>query len=362
MKDHLGSFLDRIRVGIKNLREGRYSWVFPFIVLFCASFAALALFFVNWQTNWFSPPVIGHVTKAYGTVKLAGLDRQDQARLESSPDLLVPLHIGDQLQTGEDAAAEVLFYGGSTLQMEQGTVAEFEDLGQDVAIRMVLGRAYFQLPAESSGGRPIVFESADGKQVEVPDGKSLVLTLDAAKKLEDAVDVQVVETDQAPDLFTDPELRYLAHGEESPDSAPLIVPPIESQGRFRPPPVLYAGVLKNIRPTNEEVSNLVGRNSAYFAWDKSAGAASDPVVAYEVVVRPAFGYDVEDEARRRQIFRRKNSHMSMDKVGGGGVFLWSVRAVTKKGERGPASAPRWLEIRFPKTLPPPEIHNRPNIE
>jgi hypothetical protein len=81
----------------------------------------------------------------------------------------------------------------------------------------------------------------------------------------------------------------------------------------------------------------------------------DPVVSYEVVVRPAPGYEVEDSARKVQVFRRAKEELDAEAVNGSGVFLWSVRAVTASGKRSPSSRPRWLEVKMPKLLKAPEV-------
>ena len=39
---------------------------------------------------------------------------------------------------------------------------------------------------------------------------------------------------------------------------------------------------------------------------------------------------------------REALEKEIEKIGGGGVFLWSVRAVTSSGKREPASQYRWL--------------------
>lgn len=83
---------------------------------------------------------------------------------------------------------------------------------------------------------------------------------------------------------------------------------------------------------------------------------ADPIVAYEIVVRPAFGYPVEESANKVQIFqRKKKADLPIEKINGGGVFLWTIHAVTASGRIGPDTKARWLEIKFPKLLVAPQL-------
>ena len=98
---------------------------------------------------------------------------------------------------------------------------------------------------------------------------------------------------------------------------------------------------------------------AAFKWRPAAAQAQDPVVSYELNVRPAFGYEVEDVARKYQTLpvteQLGSPGLPLARVNGSGVFLWSVRAVTASGQRGPASSTQWLELRFPKILLAPQL-------
>lgn len=303
--------------------------------------------------SWKKAPVLGNVTRAFGTVK-NGVGN----RLETGRSILVPFHLGDQIQTGEESAAELLFHGGSILQLESGTIVRFEEDGDQVSIRMMMGRAYFEFQT----GQRFAFRKRDGTVAEVPEGKRLVLTLSAVEDMDQAVEVQMLDSDQSFDSLADIELQYLARGNEVANLRPLIVRPIEDMDRL--PAEFDARDLKlrpRIRGPKNEAGVDLNREEEQFEWTKVSGSVDDPVIGYEIVIRPAFNYSVEDRARQERVFKSKDPELSLEKVGGEGTFLWSVRAVTASGKRGPAWAAHWLEVKFPKQLLAPELM-KPKVE
>jgi hypothetical protein len=336
----------------------------------------------GYEFNYSDPSAIGNLTRAFGTVKRARISvneseswfassrSNETLRLETGRSLLVPLRIGDEVATGDESSAEILFFGGSKLQIQPGSNVHFEDDGDDVAIRFVMGQGYFEFPPEGATDDHFVFRRADGKLAHVPEGKRLVLTLGSVQSLEQAAEVHVVEAD-ASERFGDLELRYLAHGEEAGAGHALLIPPIEDSGRMA---VMRAeenggtlaslGVPKPIGESAEDrtvdTDTEAGEN-ARIEWEPIQGLPGDPIVGYEVIVRPAFGYEVEDSARKVQVLRRKTADIPVEKIGGSGTFLWSVRAVTQSGKRSPASARRWIEVKLPKRILAPRIL-KPKVE
>lgn len=330
-------------------------------------------------------PQLGHVVRAYGTVRIGS----EWNRLATGKGLTVPMRSGDQIQTGEHSAAQVLFFGGSRLELEAGSVAQvYREQGQ-VVVRVILGTGYFEFSGDSEIGRSFAWVKPNGKLALVPRDSRVVMALHAARRLEDAVEDQAIEVKVIEADSRDPEnieLAMLANGGgETEGFVPLIVPPIVEKPRAADdeegePAVLgrhLASLRENgighpraIYPPSEAVLNLETAIKSAFKWTTVSGPAQNPVVGYEVVVRPAFNYEVEDTARKHQVFRTKglpefgseenpeNPHtasLPLDRIGGTGVFLWSVRAVTADGTRGPASASRWLEIKFPEMLSAPQI-------
>jgi hypothetical protein len=337
------------------------------MVLLLASVTMLASYYID-QNGLFPKferrPLIGHITRAYGTVRHS--PAESWGRLETGRSLLVPLRLGDQLQTGDDSAAEILFFGGGILQLEPGTVVKFEEDEDNIAIRMIMGRGFLEMPPQFAG-KSFGFRDASGNAVPLPEGKRFVMTLNAVDRLEDAVDLKIVEAD-APDSIDNLELRYLAHGEEFKNLYPMLVPPIDDNGKLgglnnddrsqlaliRRPRPLY--------PEREAEVDVEKNPKLLMSWEKVPVPEMETVVYYEVIVKPAFNYAVQDTARRFQVFKaKKGETLPIDKVGGGGVFLWSVRAVLASGKRGPSSTKRWLEIKFPKQLMAPTLL-KPKVE
>lgn len=384
VKDLLGRKVGKVVHAITELRSGGLGWVPRFSLYFIASLLFISAYYLDLRGELFrgrgDSSIVGHVTRAYGTVKRvawyamssagpmgAGLD-ESWSRLESGKAILVPVRSGDLVQTGEESAAEFLFFGGNILQLEAGTLARFEEDEDEVTIRLILGRAFLELADGSSVGKRFVFRKGDGTLAEVPEGKKLVLSLSAVENLEDAVEIREVEAQGAPDAFESLELRLLAHGEEVMNRHPLLVRPIEEspdqdllallESREDRPRIQ---VPKPLFPGNESDVDVELQEGIAFHWERIQGSEGDPVIGYEVIVRPAPGYEVEDTARKVQVFKNRRNEFPIERVNGGGVFLWSVRAVTAKGQRGPASAPRWLEIKFPKRLRPPKIM-KPKVE
>lgn len=335
---------------------------------FCLSAAAALFFFVRPAGENGGGAQIGHVIRAWGTV--SGLRVKNQTRLETGREIQVPVRIGDRIQTGEDAAAEILFFGGAKLQLQAGSIVTVEDAGDDFAIRLLLGRGFLELPAAESN---FSFRAADGSALDVPEGRKLVLGLSALEEYEDAVRV-VTGPEENPENL---ELRALALGPNGDGvSGPFLVPPISDhreEGEDSPalsllrskkalPPAPRVGY-----PENE--ADLDVRNPTIaFKWSPAgrapAAEMADPVVGYEISVRPAFGYEIGDGARKTQVFQSRPAEqheLALARVGGTGTFLWSVRAVTASGRRSPAGAPRWLEMRFPKILAAPQL-KKPKIQ
>jgi hypothetical protein len=348
----------------------RVKWIFPFVVLSLASAAMLASFFIDRHglfPKFNQRPLIGHITRAYGTVRHS--PAESWGRLETGRNLLIPLKLGDQLQTGDDSAAEILFFGGAILQLEPGTVVKFEDDDDDennVVLRMIMGRGFLEMPRDLAG-KAFGFRDSAGNGVRLPSGKRFVMTLSAVDRLEDAVDLKVVETD-TPDSIDSIELRYLAHGEEIKNQYPVLVPPIEDTGRLAGlgnddrGQLSLVGKPRPLFPERESEVDIEKDPKLMMTWEKLKVPELESVVAYEVVVKPAFNYEVQDTARRYQVFKAKRGEQfPIEKIGGGGVFLWSVRAVLASGKRSPSSNKRWLEIKFPKQLMAPQLL-KPKIE
>jgi hypothetical protein len=390
VKEWLSRALVRLKEIETELRGGGLYWVFPFSVLLLVAGGLIFLSVADRRgalPRWSEPAPIGHVTHAYGTVKrttwmstpgaLTGLfSSMDESwnRLESGRPILVPVRSGDLIQTGEESSAEILFFGGNIMHLEPGSLALFEDGGEDVAIRLVIGRAYLELPDGLIDGKKVAIRKADGTLSNIPKDSRLVLTLNAAQSLSSEAasgpggstdSVENIEMEPGYESPTGVELRFLAHGEEVSNRYALLVPPIEDRGRFanpkRPNPSMKT---IPITPEPEDSVDIEKTDGISFKWKKIEGSPKDPVVSYEIIVRPAPGYEVEDTARKVRVLHSsysKDGEIPIEKVDGGGVFLWSVRAVTASGERGPASTPRWLEIRFPKRLRAPEVL-KPKIE
>jgi hypothetical protein len=319
---------------------------------------------------WSRRAQLGHVTRAYGTVRL----NQEWRRLDSSHSLLEDLFAGDQLQTGEHSAAQVLFFGGSRLELEAGSVVRVEGTDDEVKLRLLLGRAYFEFAGDASAGPAARFRvrGAEGKDLELPEEARVVLGLNAAESLEGAVELNVIDAGERRSAAQglrarspeDLELRLLAQGSEVVNLRPLIVPPIEDAGRGPAVASAPVGKPRPVFPRPEALVDVERDPKIAFSWKRPpAEAPADPIIGYEIIVRPAFNYEVEDRARIVQVFKARSteSELPIEKVNGSGVFLWSVRAVTASGARGPASSSRWLEIKFPKLLRAPELM-KPNVK
>jgi len=324
----------------------------------------LILFFAaHNQTQFRSNDVsaIGHLTRAYGTVRHTPWTAEAWSRLETDRALLVPVRNGDRVQTGEESAAEVLLYGGGRLEIAPESFVTFEDFGESVAVRVAMGRAFLDLPDEAGGGRALGFLRADGTVMQAPRGRRFALSLSAVELLEDAVEVtEFPVVSPGPDPFGNLELRLLAVGSGMGERRPLLVPPIEDRGRWpasdaRDTIATGISAPNPLFPPDEANIDVDSAESRKIRWEKVASPPEDPVVSYEVVVRPAPGYEVEDSARKFQVFRRVKEELDAETVNGSGVFLWSVRAVTASGKRSPSSRPRWIELKMPKLLRPPEV-------
>lgn len=373
----------------RRWREGTRAWGRlrrPFTAIILTAGVALALlWYASGPALMSREPQLGHVVRAYGTVRMGS----EWKRLETGKGLTTPVRSGEQIQTGEHSAAQVLFFGGSRLELEAGSVAQvYREQGQ-VVVRVILGTGYFEFSGDSELGRSFAWVKPNGKLALVPRDSRVVMALHAARRIEDAVEDQAIEIKVIEADSRDPEnveLAMLANGGgEVEGFVPLIVPPIVERARAgdeeSAEPTVLGRHLASLRdagighpraifPPSEAVLNLETAIKSAFKWTTVRGPLANPVVGYEVVVRPAFNYEVEDTARKNQIFRTKGlpefgseedpenpqtASLPLDRIGGTGVFLWSVRAVTANGTRGPASASRWLEIKFPEMLRAPEI-------
>jgi hypothetical protein len=70
--------------------------------------------------------------------------------------------------------------------------------------------------------------------------------------------------------------------------------------------------------------------------------------SYEIVLRPAEGDGPE------KVLKSRVPALPLNQVAAG-KFLWSVRAVTASGQRGPASESRWIEVKVPAQIPKPVL-------
>jgi hypothetical protein len=310
----------------------------------------------NYDGSWFrlrkDSGVIGHVMRAYGTVKL--ISQQNPKRLPTGQVAMTPLKVGEGVQTGEDSAAEILFFGGHSLQIEKASYVVFEEDEDEYVIRLVLGRAYLEVPSFPDQKSGFKYDT-NGKVQDIPSGKKLVLTLNALKNLEEAVEVNIVESSQTEESLAELELRHLAYGEEVAIHHPMIVAPVEDKAGEKSRTHI-ASRMKTPRlttPSNESEFDVEKNRQAVFKWHPMGGNT----VGYELVVRPAFQYETDDIVRKHQTIPSRRNSAPIEQVGGAGVFLWSVRAVQSDGTRGPASAPRWVEIKFPKQLMAPILRN-----
>jgi hypothetical protein len=353
-----------------DLVDGSRRWLSALLAFAVLGAAFGFLAYLNhsgFDWSWHHAETLGHITRVYGTVKL-----EHTGRLEAGQNLLAPFHLGEQIQTGEDSAAEALFFGGSLLELQSGSVARFEDSGENVSIQVLMGKAYFEFPPEAVSGKHFVFKTADGKLAELPSSRRVVVSLNSASRFEDAVEVKSMDPNQDVGSLDEAEMKYMAmEDSEYSGEHPLLVRPIAENGgpngEGRTPasnPTYDRVKAQPMNPSNDETIDIESKEKIAFSWKPTAGPARDPVVGYEVEVRPAFGYEVEDRARTKRVIpigEKGVNQLAVDNVGGGGVFLWSVRAITANGNRGPASTPRWLEIKFPKQLAAPELL-KPKVE
>lgn len=375
------NWLERKKQAIRDLKGSGW-WIFPFAGLALGAGFLITLFTSGLKLDPYARSgdrAIGHVTRAHGTVRLSswlvgatagsawesfikpvGLDASWN-RLETGRGILVPFAEGDVIQTGEESGAQLLFFGGSRLDLDKGTVARFnrED-GGDISVRLLMGRAFLDISDN------IKVRQTDGAFVELPEGKRLVLTLNTAQ------DMYADPGEGLPDVdghesLANLELKLLSEDERTePLEHAYIVPPILDSGgkglfQHKHQDRVLAMVPPADYPLNDQDFNVEIQRGVSFQWQKVATSEDNSITAYEVVVRPAPGYLVEDTARKVQYFRTRTSHIPLDKINGSGVFLWSVRAVLANGERGAGSAPRWLEVKFPALLSAPKVI-KPKIE
>ena len=343
----------------------------PVILLVLLALAMGAWFVVQISTDPQTQPIegapqVGHVIRAYGTVKMTPGIR----RVSTQGEVRVPLSIGQSIQTGEDSAALVLFFGGSKLQIEAGSVVSLgEEEGDQVTLRLLMGRSFLEI---ADTGAKFQFLDQDGRKMASTESKRILLTLNALHTPGDAVEVREIVSKNSKASSAELErleLRASAHGEEVDENYALIVPPIEDSGVD---PVIgskYATGLRAPRPHHPENDSWVDVTDVQmpFRWlaqaDRRTAAAAneDPVVGYEVTVRPAFGYEVEEYANRHHVLKTATLEAPMAPIHGTGTFLWQVRPVTAKGWRGPASEPRWVELKFPRILFAPVL-KKPKIK
>ena len=79
-----------------------------------------------------------------------------------------------------------------------------------------------------------------------------------------------------------------------------------------------------VSPEQEAYVDVEREDLIKMRWQKNPGLPQDPIVAYEIMVKPAFGYETEDRARKIQQFRTKHEEYPIEKIGGGGIFLYCV--------------------------------------
>jgi hypothetical protein len=117
--------------------------------------------------------------------------------------------------------------------------------------------------------------------------------------------------------------------------------------------ILTAAVLPPVPtlvgPGEDAVIDLAVEKAPRLEWNEIEETEGVPKVeGYEVLLRPASGKGEE------KLLKTDEESLSLTRVAKG-KYLWSVRAITADGRRGPASKPRWIEVRVPAQISRPTI-------
>jgi hypothetical protein len=234
---------------------------------------------------------------------------------------------GDTLATGEQGSASLVFYAGGELDLDSGAMVVLSGSPEELKLNFVSGMGQVRVTRAASKKIQIAAPQTGQRsqpRVRVAVVEKLAPVLAKASPPKPKLAPAIRE-----DKIRDPS-RTLA----------AVTPKGELLNRIELPPV------PEIRsPGPDAIVDLSDGKIDRLQWDIPHGAE---IASYEVVLRPATG---DGPA---QVLKTDRKELALTQIKGG-KWLWSVRAVSPKGARSPASTSRWLEVRVPAQISKPRI-------
>lgn len=318
---------------------------------------------------------IAFLKQAHGTVRRLALNELTWDRSRKGSEF----SLGDAIATGEASRATLVFSMGGELELGPGSMIALGGQLEDLKLSFVTGTGKMRV-ARSAQSKIQIARAAPVTQASQPEQQAEpapALPPIAVAVVEDQeirVSPPVAET--APD-------REVASGAPSPapESSPFTpgsavasaepVEPVQEESLVPALAVKEEAILKKQEklakftapgelltlddlppipepsfPSSDAVIDLTDQMPR-LEWKAAQSPETEgKKFTYEITLREA-----EDKAQPITMQTDK-PFLSLPRVGVG-RYLWSVRAVSKKGTRGPASSSRWLEVRAPAQISQP---------
>lgn len=249
---------------------------------------------------------------------------------------------GDTIATGEGASARVMFKAGGELELEPGAMVVIGGSLEELKLNFV------------SGGGRIRVDKKIAQKLTITDSASAPVGSGDRRPASSRVQVAVVEnleTEKAPKALPKPE-------------PPVVMVPAVKESEVDLSKALgansKAGELLTIAklppmpevvgPGEDAVVDLAKTTSPRLEWKLPELDEDEevPVAGFEIILRSPTG------EKKQKVYRTKDQSLALTRLSRG-KYLWTVRALTKDGKRGPASSSRWLEVRVPANISKPRL-------
>jgi hypothetical protein len=254
---------------------------------------------------------------------------------------------GDTIATGEDSRAKLVFFSGGDVDLESGAMLVLGGEKGELKLNFVAGTGRVRVSKTSQTKVSVV--ATNGGKTQPKAG--VVEVADLPEELEEVAEAE-----------DKPEGKHAAKATLPPPPKPVMASIIQEKSIRNPQKSLSAkGELVTLAalppapkltfPERDSVVRLNGSTVARLQWAIPAPASDKDkkeIFTYEIVLRPLQSSGVE------KILRSEKSSLAIDELAKG-KYLWSVRAVSADGRRGPASEIRGIEIKIPEHISKPVI-------
>lgn len=296
------------------------------------------------------------LTMSDGTVRRLGSEALTWDRAEGG----ALFAYQDTISTGENASAKLSFYAGGEVELGPGSMVKLGGDLKELKLNFVQGTAKVRIAKSAKNNIKI---SEDGKSVlgsssksglsrvsvqQVEDSQIQKIQAPSAKEIKEG---QLSSTDT---LKTDTALNESQKNQiteslketeiKKPDQALKTDGEIASLEKLPSAPELEF-------PDNDSIIDLDKNQTASLNWESSEN--KDKGLSYEVLYRKIGPEGKKGPLKKKLV---DQTEFPLSKLGRG-RYMWSVRAVSKSGNRSPAAKSRWVEIKSlakfskPKLLP-----------